>query len=888
MLLVEREVQVRAVAGYLAEAAQGLGRLVFVEGEAGVGKTAFVDRVIRDVGGPVIVAIGGCDGSSTPAPLGPLVEMLPHLPAEVWPPDARREDVFARLIVTLRDLPEPAAYLLVVEDAHWADEATVDLLRHLARRVHTCRAVVLVTFRPEDVPATHPLRLVLGDMATGTGVRRVDLAPLSRAGVAALAERQVSADPERPTPDVTRLYEVTGGNPFFVTEALAAGGADVPATVRDAVLARSGRLTVSARQALDVVALAGAHAEIELLAAVLGPEVTAIDESLARGVLVLDGAAVTFRHELARLAIAEQVPAFRRITVHRRILEALRPAGGRSAVADPARLAHHGESAGDAPAVLAFAPVAATRAAALGAHREAALQYRRTLRFADGLEPIERGALLERLAYESYLTDQIDDALAARQGALKIWVVVGDHVRVGDTHRWLSRLFWFTGQNADAERHGELAVAALEGVDSVELAMAYSNIAQLRMLASDLHGTRRYAARALEVLDRLPSDPGIEEVDVHVRINLGTAELVSGDRDAGLGMLRDSLARAQAADLHEHAARSYVNLSYCAVVQHRHADADATLAEGMEYCLERDLDAWTFYLRGWKAQLLLERGDLHGAMSAALELVGQPGLAPVTTIVPLTVLAFSRARLGVGEWQEPLERATQLAEATAELQRLSAVFAARSEIAWMLGAPGPSANAEARRRMLTLVNSPGCPWQRGAIATWLDVASDNNPPQADHAQISPLHGLAEHWALECAGRWLDAADHWRHLGCRHREALALARSGEREALVRAVDLFEDTAATRWAHRARVLLRSRGWATAPPRRPSAAAHPAGLTPREIEVLALVSQGLSDAAIAARFVLSRRTVEHHVASILAKLGVASRHEAAGAAAVLGGPG
>ncbi|HEX2810470.1 MAG TPA: hypothetical protein VHN80_30270, partial [Kineosporiaceae bacterium] len=505
--------------------------------------------------------------------------------------------------------------LLVVEDAHWADEATLDLLRHLARRVHTCRAVVLVTFRPEDVPTTHPLRLVLGDAATGAGVRRVDLAPLSRAGVAALAERHSSTSPDVPAPDVTRLHEVTGGNPFFVTEVLAAGDAEVPATVRDAVLARTGRLTPSGRQALDVVALAGARAELDLLAAVLDPEVTAIDEPLARGVLVLDDGAVTFRHELARLTIAEQVPVFRRIAVHRRILEALRPTVGRSAVADPARLAHYAEWAGDASAVLAFAPAAAARAASLGAHREGALQYRRTLRFAEALEPVERGRLLERLAYESYLTDQIDDAQAARQSALQIWTALGDRVRVGDTHRWLSRLSWFTGRNADAEWHGERAVAALEGMDSVELAMAYSNVAQLRMLASDLHGTRRDSARALEVLDRLPPDPRTLEVDVHVHVNLGTAELVSGDADAGLRMLRGSLTRARAADLHEHAARAYVNLAYCAVVQHRHADADAALAEGMEYCRERDLDAWTFYLRGWNAQLILERGDLRGAES---------------------------------------------------------------------------------------------------------------------------------------------------------------------------------------------------------------------------------------------------------------------------------
>src|SRR5690349_13764700 len=232
-MLVERETQSQAVAGYLADAARGQGRLVFVEGEAGVGKTAFVERVVADAGAAVRVASGVCDGSSTPAPLGPLAEMLPQLPDGVWLPDARREEVFARLVAALREPAARSAFLLVVEDAHWADEATLDLLRHLARRIHTCRAVLLVTLRPEDVPATHPLRRVLGDAATGAGVRRVDLAPLSRAGVAELAAQHARQNPGVPTPDVARLHEVTGGNPFFVTAVLAAGDAEVPPTVRD-------------------------------------------------------------------------------------------------------------------------------------------------------------------------------------------------------------------------------------------------------------------------------------------------------------------------------------------------------------------------------------------------------------------------------------------------------------------------------------------------------------------------------------------------------------------------------------------------------------------------------------------------------------------------------
>src|SRR5215212_4150033 len=248
MRLLERETHLGTAADYLADAAGGHGRLLFVAGEAGVGKTSFVREVVRAAGDGVRVATGLCDGSSTPAPLAPLLEMLPELPPDLWPPDLPRHEVFARLVAALRTPPTPAPYLLVVEDAHWADEATVDLLRHLARRVHTTRALVLVTYRPEDTPPGSPLRVLMGEAATAAGVRRLDVAPLSPAGVRALA---LASAPATADADLARLHRVTGGNPFFVTEVLAAGDG-LPTSVRDAVLARVARLSDAGRRVVDV------------------------------------------------------------------------------------------------------------------------------------------------------------------------------------------------------------------------------------------------------------------------------------------------------------------------------------------------------------------------------------------------------------------------------------------------------------------------------------------------------------------------------------------------------------------------------------------------------------------------------------------------------------
>ena len=202
----------------------------------------------------------------------------PDLPAGTWPEDASRSLVFAQVLAALRAPPDRTPYLLVVEDAHWADEATLDLLRHLARRIHGCSALVMVSYRPEDTVVGDGLRVLLGDTASATGTRRIDLSPLSVEGVVRLAEEHGGVG----AAEAAELHAVTGGNPFFVTEALATDG-DLPQTVRDAVLARVSRLDGTSQHALELVALAGSRTEAALVGDLLAAGLTALDEPLARG-----------------------------------------------------------------------------------------------------------------------------------------------------------------------------------------------------------------------------------------------------------------------------------------------------------------------------------------------------------------------------------------------------------------------------------------------------------------------------------------------------------------------------------------------------------------------------------------------------------------------------
>jgi len=330
--LVEREAPLAELVRHRDDATRGDGRLVVLGGEAGVGKTVLVRELERDAAATMRVLAGACDLMSTPRPLGPLFDIaassrgeLQRLLAESAPATA----IFAWLLSDLRSHRAPT--LLVIEDAHAADTATLDLLRFLGKRLSGVRAMVVVSYRDDELGAQHPLRTVLGDLATTPAVRRVTLAPLSAAGVRALcAGRAIDGD---------ALHARTRGNPFFVAEALASGSGALPDTVRDTVLARASRISALARETLEAVAVIGPRAEPAVLLDVVGDRLD-VEACLTAGLLEADAGTLSFRHELARDAILSALPPDRRFALHVRALQALRRrASGPGSLAAPRRSA---------------------------------------------------------------------------------------------------------------------------------------------------------------------------------------------------------------------------------------------------------------------------------------------------------------------------------------------------------------------------------------------------------------------------------------------------------------------------------------------------------------------------------------------------------------------
>ena len=835
---------------------QSSGRLGVVGGEAGVGKTTLVRAFCGQARG-LRVLWGACDSLFTPRPLGPFVDIAATTGGELarlaatW---ARPYDVASAMIDELRG---GSPTIIVLEDMQWADEATLDAVRLLTRRIESAPGLVILTYRDDELGPTHPLRFLLGELPRQDSVFRLRVQRLSAGAVATLA-RPAGVDAEE-------LYRKTAGNPFFVTEVLASSDEEIPSTIRDAVLARAARMSADARALLDAVAIAPPQADVWMLEGVASDKVHALGECLGSGMLARQNGSVAFHHELARLAIVESIAPDRALTLHRRTLSAL--ASPPTGAPDPARLAHHAEAAQDSDAQLRYARLAGERASSVGAHREAAAQFQRALRVADSLPERQRADLLTLLAQEMLHVNRADRAIVAQEQANDLFEQAGDVVGFADGLRRLSRLYICGGRGADAGDPIRKAVELLEALpESRELALAYSGLVMFHV---NHDGTIEDSRRALELAERFQDD----ETLLHTLNSVGSHELLRGIPGGKEKVLR-SLDIAAELGMDEHVGRAYINLTYC-LTQVREYDGFMELAaRGIDFSLEHGLELWRMWIMTSLSLALLDQGDWSRAAEVAdAVLHGEMGQLPRVSALP--VMALIRARRGDPEVWPLLDEAALMAEREGEMQYEIPVAVARAEVAWLEGRP--NAIREETEESFAKAVRMGA-WHRlGELTCWRRRAGLRD-------EVHPR--LPERYRAELEGDHARSAELWSALGCDYDAALALAGSDDEELLRRSLTTLQRLGARATAAVVARKLRAlgaQGIARGP--RPATQRNPAQLTQREVEVLELVRAGMRNADIARKLFLTTKTVDHHVSSILRKLGVESRSQAAAEAARLG---
>ncbi len=847
--ILEREHELAELADAARAAAAGDGSVVLLYGEAGIGKSSLVDAIRGRLPAEGRMLVGHCDDLATARTLGPFRDLIgsvgPELTAALEP-GADRDHLLTGLRAELDRAGRPT--VLAIEDIHWADEATLDVLRYLVRRITQWPSVLLLTYRDDEVGRDHPLSQLLGTASRSVRTRQLPLRRLSPAAVGELSN-QHGQDP-------AEVFAVTSGNPFFVSEVLGTTpGAGVPRTVVDAVLARLRSLDNASRAAVEHLSVVPSAIDRWLVDALVPGGVTSLTTGEERGLLTVTPARVTFRHELTRRAIVDALPTSRLIDHNERVLKALIEHDG----ADLSQLLHHAAHAGNEDAILRFGRSAGVAAAQGGSHREARAHFRLVLGYRASFPAAEEADLLELSAIECYTVGDDDrSAIEDQQAAVALRRTVDDPVALGASLRWLSRFLWWHGDRPGAEGAGHEAIEVLEGTgDRRLLAMAYSNLAQLDMLAE----RDAEAIAGAEQAITLARETGDAAVLSHALNNLGAASWRIGE-SSGQPALTESLQVALQAGESEHACRAYVNIVWRLLDERRLAEASTYLAEAMEFAERLEHIAFLDHMIVMRGRIELARAHWTEAISMIAR-----GLDSPRVTRPLALILMTRAMIRSGQDARTLLAEVQhLANEVSETQLTGPAESVLCEAAWLRG------DLDTIRQIAMPVYDEATGRRRrsvqGELAYWLRLAGE---------EVEPLF-LDDPYSMQAVGRWQDAAKVWGDAGYPYEQASALAQSPRTADRIEALTVLDLIGAGPLARRVRAELRAAG-VTGIPRGPSTETrrNQAGLTQRQLEVLGLLADGLTNAQIADQLVLSVRTASNHVSAILEKLGVHTREEA-----------
>jgi DNA-binding CsgD family transcriptional regulator len=838
----ERELEMLRVAVRQA-AAGGQGAGFALTGDSGAGKSALVEAVCAEAG-DLRVLRGHCDPLNTPRPLGPFRDLAVPGLEDIGHADVLLSEVCEQVYAALRTEPT----VLVVEDLHWVDAASVDVLRFLARRVESMPLVLLMTYRDLEIDPRHSARVLLGDVAALDGLSTLALRPLTVDGVKHLVHGTGL--------DAERVHAVTGGNPFFVTAVTREPDLPMPGSVRDAVLARTADVSQADFEVLQLVATAPDRLNDRVLPLldVDLPTLRRLDET---ALLTRTNDGIVFRHELARLAVESTVPPGGGSRLHARLLDALEQVEPR----EPAVLSHHAVLARDPARAAAYAREAAAEAIRAGAHSEAAAFFETALEHLDDVAPGERAELLLALSYQQYMTSRLAEALDNARATFSLWQEAGDEAGLAGAHAAVAIYEYYNARRRQAEDHLERAASIATGAGSrLAFGHARTTRAYLAYMRSDV-------ALALDCLR--DADDVIEEqpeafLELRGRVIDDANALATGDGEARTRLF-DHMEAARAQGFDELASTVYSNLANLDVEHGRYRAAERVLAESLPFTFERDIPICRHWQTGVRTRLQFVKGHWNAALEDASSVLDARGM-PFATLWPHLVRALVPLRRGDEAQLSEVEDAWSLAERLDEPLRRLAVLAALAEVAWMTDRPDPRVSELAVAQLPVLGTAPGADWAAGNLAVWLrrlDLPVDLPPHVAE-----PFRHVLE-------GRYADAASWWHLAGDPFDEAMAWTDSPDAEDRIRGVTQLDKLGAVGTADRLRVVLRQEGLTTVPQRpRESTRANHGGLTNRQLDVARLVARGLSNNEIAGRLYISPKTADHHVSAILAKLGLPNR--------------